>query len=59
MKEEKLEQLRTIFKDEVKQIIANVKNMNVYFDSKKNLEEYSMNKAEGLVYEVKIRINNK
>ena len=59
MKEEKLEQLRKIFKDEIEQIIENVKNMNAYFGSKANLEEYATNKAEGFIYEVKIRINNK
>lgn len=59
MKKERLEQLRKIFKDEIEQIIENVKNMNTYFDNKTNLEEYAKNKSEGLVYEVKIRINNK
>ena len=59
MKEEKLEQLKTIFKDEIKNIINNAKNMNTYFDNKMNLEEYAMNKADQLVYEVKIRINSK
>ena len=59
MKEEKLEQLKTIFKDEIKNIIDNVKNMNTYFDSETNLKEYAANKADQLVYEVKIRINNK
>jgi len=59
LKEEKLEQLKTIFKDEIKNIIDNVKNMNTYFDSETNLKEYAANKADQLVYEVKIRINNK
>jgi len=59
LKEEKLEQLKTIFKDEIEQIIDNVKNMNTYFDSETNLKEYAANKSDQLAYEVKIRINNK
>lgn len=48
-----------IFKDEVENIIENVKNMTAYFDSEINLKEYAANKSDQLVYEVKIRINNK
>ena len=59
MKEERLEQLKMIFKDEVENIIENVKNMTAYFDSEINLKEYAANKSNQLVYEVKIRINNK
>ena len=53
MKEEKLAQLKTIFRDEIENIIDNVKNMNVYFDSEKNLKEYAANKSDQLAYEVK------
>ena len=59
MKEEKLEQLKKIFRGEVENIIENVKNMTAYFDSETNLKEYAANKSDQLVYEVKIRINNK
>ena len=59
MKEEKIEQLKTIFKDEIKNIIDNVKNMNTYFDSETNLKKYVKNKTDQFIYEVKIRINNK
>ena len=59
MKEEKLKQLKIIFEGEIKNIIENVKNMNVYFDSETNLKEYAANKSNQLVHEVKIRINNK
>jgi len=59
MQEEKLAQLKTIFKEKIEKIIDNVKNMNTYFDSEKNLKEYAANKSDQLAYEVKIRINNK
>jgi len=59
LKEEKIEQLKTIFKDEIKNIIDNVKNMNTYFDSETNLKKYVKNKTDQFIYEVKIRINNK
>jgi len=59
VKEEKLEQLKIIFEGEIENIIENVKNMNVYFDSETNLKEYAANKSNQLVHEVKIRINNK
>jgi len=59
LKEEKLEQLKKIFRGEVENIIENVKNMTAYFDSETNLKEYAANKSDQLVYEVKIRINNK
>jgi len=59
LKEEKLEQLKIIFEGEIENIIENVKNMNVYFDSETNLKEYAANKSNQLVHEVKIRINNK
>ena len=59
MKEERLGQLKKIFKGEVENIIENVKNMTTYFDSEINLKEYAANKANLLVYEVKVRINNK
>ena len=55
MQEEILEILREIFQDEIENIIENVKNMNEYFSNKENLKKYAMNKAESLVYEVKIR----
>ena len=59
LKEEKLKQLKIIFEGEIENIIENVKNMNVYFDSETNLKEYAANKSNQLVHEVKIRINNK
>jgi hypothetical protein len=59
MQEEKLGQLKIIFEGEIENIIENVKNMNVYFDSETNLKEYATNKSNQLVHEVKIRINNK
>ena len=59
MKEERLEQLKTIFEGEIENIIENVKNMTAYFDSETNLKEYAANKSNQLVYEVKVRINNK
>ena len=59
MKEERLGQLKKIFKGEVENIIENVKNMTAYFDGEINLKEYAANKANQFVYEVKIRIDNK
>jgi len=54
LKEEKLEQLRKIFKKEIKSIILSTSGKNIF-----DLNEYIENKAGQLVYEVKIRINNK
>lgn len=54
MKEEKLEQLRRVFEEEIRSIILAASGKNIF-----NLNEYIKNKANQLVYEVKIRINNK
>ena len=59
VKEEKLKQLKTIFIGEFEKTITDVKNMHAYFDSKANSKYYIAHKADKLVYEVKIRINNK
>lgn len=53
MKEEKLNQLRKVFQQEVRSILlTDIKNV-IYPD------KYIKNKAKQLIYEVKIRINNK
>ena len=56
MKEEKLRQLKTVFKTILKEMIKEVNEEDVL------IEDYpSMSKsyADKLLYEVKIRINNK
>jgi len=55
LKEKKLEQLRTIFKAMVKDIIKKAKLGQAYFET----DEYIQKIVDSLVYEVKIRINNK
>ena len=59
MKEEKLAQLRKIFSNCVKNIIDEIKNNNLDIDNINNIERYSGLVANQLVYEVKIRINNR
>ena len=54
-KEEKLEQLRKIFKTKIKEIIHLVNLRQEYFTT----NDYIQKIADDLVYEVKIRINNK
>lgn len=53
MKKEKLEQLREIFKKEIKEMVY---LSSCYTD--KTFEELIEKKANQLVYEVKIRIDN-
>ena len=55
MQEEKLEQLRKVFEITIKEIISNVKLRHAYFES----NDYIQRIVNNLVYEVKIRINNK
>ena len=52
MKEEKLEQLRKVFKTKIQDVIRNAKKRQLYFDN----DPYIQNIADNLVYEVKIRI---
>jgi hypothetical protein len=59
LKEEKLEQLRTVFSKATRDIIRSVKSGYVDFDSEHPTEQYVKKIANNLVYEVKIRINNK
>jgi hypothetical protein len=61
LKEEKLEQLRKIFEEEIRSTILTASqfpyvDMGVFSEKTKELIK---NKANQLVYEVKIRINNK
>ena len=58
MKEERLEQLRKIFSEAIKDIIRSVRSGYVDFDSEYPTEQYVKRIASNLVYEVKIRINN-
>lgn len=55
LKEEKLEQIRKIFKAKIKDIIFKAKLTQAYFET----DDYIQKIADGLVYEVKIRINSK
>ena len=55
MKEVKLEQLRIVFKAKIKDIISKAKSRQAYFET----DDYIQKIADGLVYEVKIRIDNK
>lgn len=55
MKEEKLEQLEKVFKTTLKDVISKVKTRQAYFES----EDYLQRIVNGLIFEVKIRINNK
>jgi len=59
VKEEKLEQLRKIFSEAIKDIIRSVRSGYVDFDSEYPTEQYVKKIANNLAYEVKIRINNK
>lgn len=56
MKEEKLEQLRTVFKNVIKQALRDSPKVWGIYSSPNN---YAEEIANNLVYEVKIRINNK
>lgn len=55
MKEEKLKQLRTIFRKMIRNVIFDSKALDI----KKARENYINTIANQLVYEVKFRINNK
>jgi hypothetical protein len=55
MVEEKLEELKKIFKMEIRDIISKAKLNQAYFMS----DDYIQKITDKLVYEVKIRINNK
>ena len=52
LKEKKLEQLRTIFKAMVKDIIKKAKLGQTYFET----DEHIQTIVESLIYEIKIRI---
>ena len=54
-KYEKLEQLRKVFKPMIKDIISKAKLRQAYFET----DDYIQKIADGFVYEIKIRINNK
>lgn len=58
MKEERLEQLRNIFKTKIEGII-DLAESHYFFTHKKDRENYIQEIANNLVYEVKNRINNK
>ena len=55
MQEERLEQLRKVFKTTIKDVISKAKLSQAYFES----DDYIKRIVDNLVYEVKIRINNK
>jgi len=58
MKEEKLEQLKVIFKELILKSISNLQFLNIV-DQDFNVPNYSKKISEQLVYEVKNRINDK
>lgn len=55
MKEEKLEQLKVVFKTKIKDVISKAKLRQEYFETDDQIQKI----VDSLVYEVKIRINNK
>ena len=55
LKEERLEQLEKVFKTVIKDVISNTKKGQAYFET----DVYLQRIVDNLVYEVKIRINNK
>ena len=55
LKEEKLEQLKTVFRLVIKDVISKAKLKQAYFET----DDYIQKIADNLVYEVKIRINDK
>jgi len=55
LKEEKLEQLKVIFKSKIKDVIKKAKLRQEYFETDDQIQKI----VDGFVYEVKIRINNK
>jgi len=58
LKEEKLEQLRVVFKESISKSISDLKYLNIV-DEDFDIENYSKKIANQLVYEVQIRINSK
>jgi hypothetical protein len=55
LKEEKLKQLKTVFETVIKDVISKAKVRQEYFET----DAYLQKIVDSLVYEVKIRINNK
>jgi len=55
MQEEKLKQLKTVFKPKIKDVISKAKLGQTYFET----DDYIQKIVNSLVYEVKIRINDK
>jgi hypothetical protein len=55
MVEEKLEQLKTVFKPLIKEVISKAKLNQAYFTS----DDYIKGIVDNLIYEIKIRIGNK
>ena len=55
MEEEKLEQLKVVFVAKIKDIIEKAHLRQVYFET----DDYIQKIADGFIYEVKTRINNK
>ena len=58
MKEERLEQLKRIFKTKIEGII-DLAESHYFFTNKKDRENYIQETTNNLAYEVKIRIDNK
>jgi len=55
LKEKKLEQLRIVFKAKIKDVISKARLGQAYFET----DDYIQKIVDSLVYEVKIRINDK
>jgi hypothetical protein len=55
LKEERLEQLEKVFKTVIKDVISKAKIRQVYFET----DVYIQKIVDHLIYEVKIRIDNK
>ena len=55
LKEERLEQLKVVFKTKIKDILEKARLRQTFFET----DDYIQKIANGFVYEVKIRINNK
>ena len=55
MKEEKLKQLKVVFKTMIKNVISKAKLRQEYFETDDQIQKI----VDSLIYEVKIRINNK
>ena len=58
MKEEKLEQLRKVFRTKVEAMVEEVTDL-IECDNEEEVSGYAEKIANQLVYEVKIRINDK